>query len=181
MKILQINQETAKRLYPTASAEFKALLEENFTKQELSGDIMDFLGKDPEKAYKNACEYIDIKPGLIILEKADGTTEYLTEAEMLQRGFRQDDIDRRKLELLTYLLNDCEYLDWNNSDQAKYYPWFKFLAPSGFAFRATSYYCSAARAGDASRLCFKDEKRARFAGENYLALYRSIIDNKPTK
>ena len=133
------------------------------------------------KTYEDACEYLGIERGLIILEKKDGSRELLTEAQMKQRGFRRDQISQLKLETITFVLNDCEYLDWTDAKQKKYSVWFDFSAPSGFAFYGTDYRCSTATAGCASRLCFKRESDARYAGKTFTGLYRSIIDNKPTK
>lgn len=160
MKTLQIDIKTAQRLYGTASSEFKTLLEENFTKKELNSNVIDRV-----KSYEDACAEVGIEP--------------IDEKEMLRLGFRQDEIDRRKLEVIAFALNEQEYLDWNNSDQEKWYPYFRFDGPSGFAFYATYCLYSCAFAGYASRLCFKSEKLARYAGETFPELYKNIIDNRP--
>lgn len=160
MKTLQIDIKTAQRLYSNASSEFKTLLEENFTKKELNSNVIDRV-----KSYEDACAEVGIEP--------------IDEKEMLHLGFRRDEIDRRKLEVIAFALNEQEYLDWNNSNQEKWYPYFDFSGPSGVAFGAAGYGFSYAVAGAASRLCFKSEKLARYAGETFPELYKNIIDNRP--
>lgn len=159
---LQIKAAVARQLYKTAPPELKAILEESCGKEFFSGKITDRI-----KSYEDACCELGIEP--------------MDESEMRRAGFRQDEIDRRKIEVITFVLNDCEQLDWADTSQRKYLPWFDFDASSGFAFNDTCYGSSDAGAGDASRLCFKSEELARYAGQTFTELYKSIIDNKPTK
>lgn len=67
-------------------------------------------------------------------------------------------------------------LDWMNENQPKHYPWF-YCAPgsSGFAGDSTAWYCSAAPAGVASRLCLADDERARYVGQNFTAIHDAIL------
>ncbi len=159
---LQIEPGKARQIYKTAPPELRTILEESCGREFFSGKVTDRI-----KSYKDACTELGIEP--------------MDEAEMLRQGFRQDEIDRRKLETITFALNGGEHLDWTNSDQIKWLPYFTFKAPSGFAFRDTSGWYSLATAGDASRLCFKSDELARYAGQTFTDLYRSIIDNKPSK
>lgn len=161
---LQISPAKARQLHRTASAEIKAILEESTTKGFFSDDPTKFVN-----SYETACEYWGIEP--------------MNEEEMLRAGFRQDEIDRRKLETITFVLNNGEYLDWKDGNARKCLSWFEFSAPSGFAFGVADFWRTFAYAGSASRLCFKSEELARHAGESpkIAALYKSVIDNKPTE
>lgn len=161
MITLKISEANAHKLHKTAPAEVKAILEDSCAK-----DFFNYK-YDQIKSYEDACERLGIEP--------------MDEAAMLKMGFRQDEIDRRKLETITFAINDEEYLDWNNAGQQKWYPYFNFNSSSRFAFYDTRYDCSIAYAGDASRLCFKDRERATYAGQTFTELYKSIIDNKPTE
>ena len=64
--------------------------------------------------------------------------------------------------------------DWNDTDQYKWYPWFK-VSSGGFVFSGTYFDCSYANAGCASRLCFKSDELATYAGKQFLQLYSYFI------
>jgi len=51
------------------------------------------------------------------------------------------------------LANDGVPVDWNDSSQNKYLPWFYFGSPSGFSYNDSNYNDSNANAGDTSHLC----------------------------
>lgn len=157
---LQIEPDKARQLHKTASPELKIILEASAPCGFFSGKITDRIN-----SYKDACVELGVAP--------------MNESEMHRAGFRQDEIDCRKLETIATALNEGEIMDWNNSQQRKYFPWFDFAGSSGFAFYDTYYGYSGADAGDASRLCFKSDELARYAGKQFLDLYKSIIDNKP--
>jgi hypothetical protein len=151
-----------RKAYINADGKGKQLLRDLYGDDVCNIKTIDFV-----KSYENACELLGIEP--------------MDEAEMLRQGFRQDEINRRKLETITFALNDGEYLDWNNPKQNKYLPYFDFSAPSGFAFDDAYCWNAFACAGNASRLCFKSAELARYAGQTFPDLYKSIIDNKPSK
>ena len=46
-------------------------------------------------------------------------------------GFRPDEIARRKLETITEALNEGWRPDWNNTNEYKYFPWFRILPGKG--------------------------------------------------
>jgi hypothetical protein len=152
------------KAYRNADDKGKQLLKDLY-----GDDVCNVNVTDLVKSYEDACQLHGIEP--------------MDEAEMLRAGFRQDEIDRRKLETITFALNDGEYPDWTDTDQYKYIPYFRVdkSAPSGFAFDAASYWRSGADAGFASRLCFLREDCARYAGETFIELYASIINNNPSK
>ncbi len=159
---LQIAPCKARQIYRTATPELRAILDGSAPKGFFEQNVMDRV-----KSYEDACRELGIQP--------------MDEHGLLCVGFRQDEIDRRKLETITLALNGGEYPDWQNPDQSKWMPWFSFSAPSGFAFGGTDDWCSDACAGSASRLCFLSEEHARYAGQMFPEIYRSIIDNKPSK
>lgn len=157
---LQIEPNKARQLHKTASPELKTILEASAPCGFFSSKITDRI-----KSYEDACAELGIEP--------------MDESTMLKVGFRQDEIDRRKLETIAFALNEGVVMDWNDANQRKYYPWFNFNTSSGFAFRDTNSYYSLAHAGYASHLCFKSDELARYAGKQFLDLYKSILDNKP--
>jgi len=64
--------------------------------------------------------------------------------------------------------------DWNDSNQRKWFPWFR-MSSGGFVFSDSVCAYSYARAGYASRLCFPTEELARYAGRQFTDVYSRII------
>lgn len=64
--------------------------------------------------------------------------------------------------------------DWNNGQWDKYYPWFDMSGGSrGFRFDVCDYWCSASIVG--SRLCFISREVAKYAGEQFIDLYKAYF------
>lgn len=64
--------------------------------------------------------------------------------------------------------------NWNDSNQEKWFPWFR-MSSGGFVFGGAGYGCSRAYAGVASRLCFPSEEMAEYAGRQFTDIYSRII------
>jgi len=79
-----------------------------------------------------------------------------------------------KMAIITEALNGDWKADYNDSNQAKYYPWF-YMSSAGFVFLDTGCDCSNAYASSASRLCFKTREIAKYAGEQFLPIWIDII------
>lgn len=145
MKTLQIDERKARKLYSNASPEFKAALEDSFGVELFSVDIMYRI-----HSYEDACMELGIGQ--------------MKESEMLQAGFRPDEIARRKLEVITLAFNEGKYVDWDNSGQAKYYPWLK-RSSGGFVFNSANWTATSARTGHASRICLKRNPKRSTRGK----------------
>jgi hypothetical protein len=78
-----------------------------------------------------------------------------------------------KLFIIARALNEGWVPDWNNSSQYKYYPWFDMRAGSGFSNDV--YGGSYTTSGVGSRLCFKSEELARYAGKQFLSIYKDAF------
>lgn len=154
-KQLFIEESEARKLYLTASPEFKQMLETTFGKSFFSMKITDRI-----KTYEDACKALDIAAQL--------------EVTLNELGFTPDEINLRKIKTITEALNEGWKADWNDSNQYKYYPWFK-MSSGSFVFGGTCYDYSSASAGNASRLCFKSSELAKYAGEQFLKLYSDYI------
>lgn len=61
-------------------------------------------------------------------------------------------------------------------NEQRHYPY--FYLSSGFAFGVTTYHVPSATAASASRLCFRTEKLAQYAGKIFLQYYRKAITGK---
>lgn len=82
-----------------------------------------------------------------------------------------------KLSIIRKALNEGWEPDWDDSNEWKYYPWFwmnkKNTAGSGFAFLDYDFDNSTSYVG--SRLVFKSEKLAKYAGTQFIDIYRQIF------
>ena len=121
---------------------------------------------DNVRSYEDACRVLGVEP--------------VDEQAMAAAGFRADEIARRKLETITAALNDGWKPDWNDTDQAKYVPWF-WIKPrpgqtyAGLAYADTGYAPSNTVANIGSRLCFKNAAVARYAANQFTELYALIL------
>lgn len=121
---------------------------------------------DHVKSYEDACRVLGVEP--------------MDEQAMAAAGFRADEIGRRKLETITAALNDGWKPDWNDTNQAKYVPWFWIKprpgqARAGLAFASSPYAPSTTDAYIGSRLCFKNVAVARYAANQFTELYALIL------
>ena len=155
MKTLQIEDKEARKLFPVASPEMKAVLVSTFGADFFSVKITDRI-----KTYEDACAETGETP--------------VDESKMKAAGFTQDEIDYRKLKTVTKALVGDWKADWSDDDQKKWYPWFR-LSPAGFVFAVTYFSCSDAFASYASRLCFPSDELATYAGKQFIELYKSFI------
>jgi hypothetical protein len=151
---LNIDQNTAKRLYVESPDWFKKQLEDEF------GQDM-FKPKDFEsiRTFEDACAKIGIDPGKVF----DGSET-------------SDEIAYKKLKIITAAINQGWKPNWNDVDQRKWYPWFNLS--SGFGFDDSYYDFVHSFAGSGSRLCFESEEKSTYAGTQFIDLYEQFITIK---
>jgi hypothetical protein len=78
--------------------------------------------------------------------------------------------------VITEALNEGWTPDWTNQNQQKWIPWFhRQVSSSGFVFYDSFYSSSFAHAGRGSRLCFKDEATARYAGKQFIEIWNKLL------
>jgi len=80
-----------------------------------------------------------------------------------------------KATVITEALNEEWRTDWKDENQIKYIPLFWSKSPSGFAFYDTRNHCTNPRAGSAYRLCFRTRALAKYAGEQFLDIWKDLI------
>jgi hypothetical protein len=150
MEVLKIDGKKAKKLYPTASPEWKATFEDTFGKEYFSQKITDRV-----KTFEDACEVLGIATSL------SGTDT-------------KDEIAYKKLKIIIKALNEGWTPDWSNTNQRKWYPWMKWNG-SGFGFSTS--YCDrwAAVTTVGSCLCFKSEELAIYATKQFEAIYNDFL------
>ena len=152
METLKIDKKKARKLFPSASKEFKEMLIDTFGHEYFSDDVT----KQVE-SFDDACELIGIIPESVINAKDS-----------------KDEIAYKKLKIISRALNGDWEADFDNSNQQKWFPWFKGGA-SGSGFSYSTYGYSRTYPDLGSRLCFKSEKLADYAGKQFTQIYKDFL------
>jgi hypothetical protein len=81
-----------------------------------------------------------------------------------------------KLIIIIRALNEGWKPDWNDTEQPKYFPWFRFSSSNaGLAFSNTNLSPSFALTSFGSRLCFKSPRLAKYAGKQFIEIYLDYL------
>lgn len=158
MQTLQINKDTAFKLYPGGSTEFKTILEETFGKEFFTQKITDRV-----KTFQDACDVVGVLPDNV-------------KTLLAYNGIDSDmraSVAHMKLQIIARALNEGWKPDWTKSSQYKYYPWFDFSSGSGLSFGV--FVCHYSRSHVGSRLCFKSAELAKYAGQQFIDLYKEFM------
>lgn len=156
MKTIKFDDKYAKEVYSrTGSAELKETLESIFGKDFFMGTITDRI-----KTYEDACHELDESP--------------VDVDDMLSKGFTVDEISYRKLKTIVRALNEGWVADFKDSDQAKWYPWFR-MSSAGSGYVSTNFAPSTTVTSIGSRLCVKSQSLAVYLGEQFFALYDEFL------
>lgn len=152
MKNLQIDEVNARKLYPTASPEFKTMLEDSFGKVFLSQKITDRV--------QNFDDILSISGRTL--------------ASLINRGDTLDEIAYKKIKLIAEVYNEGVVLNPMDTGQYKYYPWHKIDPSSGFGLSYYDYDCWDAGSFVGVRLCFKSAELATDAGNKFIEIYEDF-------
>ena len=82
----------------------------------------------------------------------------------------------KQLEIIIEAINPegwRESIDWNNSSQYKWYPYFD--CSGSFGFYDSYYYSTAANSYSGARLCFSSRDRSDYTGKQFLDYYEKLI------
>lgn len=151
---LQITKANARKLFPTASGEFKQMLIDTFGEEFFSMKITDRI-----KTFKDACDALGLDPDNCI-QDATGTDGGALQAYAM-------------MFIIARALNEGWQPNWDNSSEYKYYPWFDMR--SGVGFSGSGYDDSAAGTDVGSRLCFKSSELAIYAGKQFADIYKAMF------
>ena len=154
MKTLQINENDAIKLFKTASPDLKKILVDTFGAAFFSGKITDRI-----KTYEDACTELGIVP---------------MDEDHAKAMLSLDEINYIKVKTVTQALNEGWVPDWTNGNENKWTPYFR-LSGGAFVFHVTNYDYSFATAGDGSRLCFKSDELATYAGKQFIEIYKGFM------
>lgn len=151
MITLKISEQKAKELYKSANSDLKEILKESCGEKFFYEKITDRV-----KTFEDACRIIGFDP--------EGSYVF---------GDSKDDTAYKKLKLISEALNEGWKPDWNNSNQYKWYPWFRFK--EGFGFSLTDWGSADSVTDACSRLCFKSQELAEYAGKQFEDIYRDFL------
>jgi hypothetical protein len=156
METLKIDLKTAVELNKEAPAWFKKVLNGTFGNR-LSGNIMDCV-KTFEDAYA----------------EADNETRREFDRQM-HHDLSDDTIARIKMVLIAKVLRGKWEPDFNNPNEKKWYPWFKFSAGSGFGFSNSDYNYDNTHTYVGSRLCFPTKEMSDYFGTQFIEIIRPSL------
>lgn len=155
MNTLKISKKTAKRLYPDTPTWFQEVLNENF-----GSDLFAPQKYTDIKTFDDAC-------------RTQGTTEQKFNERFKNLGLDPDTIYYEMLKIVVAAINQEWTADWNNSNQYKWWPYFKMS--SGFGFSGSGYDCTYSRSSVGSRLCFESEEKSNYAAKQFIDIYKGFL------
>ena len=147
MKELKITEDAAKKAYSEAKAPGKLLLENLFGKKTFLSSIEDRI--------KNFDD--------VLAELAQNRKEF----EKSCKGLEPDEIAYRMAKLVCIAFNEGWIPDWANSNEYKYVPYFEMGSSSGVGFSYGYYGDWGTCSYVGSRLCFKSQELAVYAGKTF--------------
>lgn len=156
-KKIELSLEEARDLYKTGDATFKAFLEKNFDKKDLSTKVTDRV-----KNWEDVCKELSITNEVLpyIFPK--------TKQEISINAFA-------KIQYISQCLNEGWTPTWTNSSEYKFYPWFEQKSSrSGFGF--SSYY-GYALGGLGFGFYYKSRELSDYAGTQFLTIYKEYLGN----
>lgn len=153
-RTIKLTLQKAQELYKTAEASLKALLEANFTKAELSTNIIDRI-----ESWNDVLEYFSSEK--IILPYTEPTTKQQKSTNAFV-----------KLQYIIKALNEGWIPDFTNSGQYKYYPWFERKS-GGWAFDHSFYDCCYSFIGFGFHL--KSRELSDYIGKQFIDVYKEYL------
>lgn len=123
------------------------------------------------KSFEDACKVLQLDP-----------TKVLPDFSMFPEKHQKAMTAHAKLIIIAEAINFVENdnkpwsPDWTNGQWDKYYPWFDMddsSAPSCFSYFDCVFWLSNSNVG--SRLCFISSEAARYAGKQFIGLYRDYF------
>ena len=115
------------------------------------------------KSFEDACKLLDITPSVPVVTG-------------IPEKYQKPLIANYQLMVIAEALNEGWTPDWSNGEWDKWHPWFDMDDSSSagrFSFGASVDQDSDSTVG--SRLCFKSEELADYAGTQFLELYRELF------
>lgn len=152
---LKMTEESAKKHYPTASPEIKAMLEDTFTKEFFSMKITDRV-----KTFEDACKIKGVNPDDVLPYH-----KYSSPFEIALNGIA-------KIWTIIEVINEGWVADMTDTNQPKFYPWFEQRSGSGLSYLGyvtwrSSTYCGV-------RFALKNKENAIYVGKQFISIYEEF-------
>lgn len=151
-EILEIKKTNAIAAFKSATAEGKAMLTNLFGTKNLYEKITDRI-----QTFADVEEVSGIK----LTRRSDET---------------DDEFAYRQIKLIAKVLNEGWVPDWSDSNQYKYFPYFKHKSGFGLSYYGTNIWHSFTFVG--SRLCFKSAELAEYVGKQFADIYNDYLTIK---
>lgn len=158
MNNLTISNKTALKLYPTASVEFKTLLEETFSKEFFSQDITERV-----KLFEDALE--------VNGRRVEDVLPYINPMNEFQEALNAVAMVWEFIEAI----NEGWIADFSNSSQPKYYIWWTWSG-SGLSYYDCGITLASTDVG--SRLCCESAKKAKHVAECMQTIANKFLTQK---
>lgn len=159
-KSIELSDAKARVIYATATPEIKMLLEENFDKKVLAGNIMDRI-----KTWEDAAAEYGIDPVTSLPYQSP-----VNNRQVAANAFFV-------LDVIAEVLREGVILDWTNDQQQKWYCWFnKYNSGSGFSFGGTAYDWSFTNTNGGARLCVDTQDKAKYMGTQFLSIFNQFLN-----
>ncbi|MDI6049587.1 hypothetical protein QLS31_07070 [Flavobacterium sp. XS2P24] len=91
------------------------------------------------------------------------------------QGLTTDEVAYKQVKEIVKAFNEGWTPDWTNSNEGKYYPWFKMGSPSGGGFSSDGYVRWRTGSFVGSHLCFKSSDLAKHAGQLFESIYKDFL------
>jgi len=154
---MEITKQEAKRIYPEAPEWLKEKLEQEFGAEYFQPETYEEI-----KTFEDACEKLGI---------TNDSCKPIFDAEE-----DPDEIAYKKLKVIVAAINQGWKPDWNNTEQRKYWPYFRLS--SGFGFSDSYYLYGNATTFVGSRLCFQSEEKCTYAANQFIDIYEEFLTIK---
>jgi len=160
MNTLEIKKEDALKAHENASSKGKTLLENLLGKKTFQKKVTDRI-----KTIKDVLEY----NGISEEERSEKYMLFFDNLKLPHLYYQW------LAELLCKSLNEDWTPDWDNSNERKYFPWFK-MCSGGFRYDDFAYWLTGSSVG--SRLCLKSDELAKYAGTQFTEVYEQFMITK---
>ena len=121
--------------------------------------------KNKIKSFEDACKALGIEPTV-------------PEFTGIEESERKALLAHYKLTVIARALNEGWKPNWNDWNEWKYYPWFRMGdngGSPGVGFSFGGYDGGHSHSSVGSRLCFKTEELAEYAGKQFEDLYKDYF------
>lgn len=150
MATLTLDEGQAKKFYPTATPEFKAMLEHSFGKKVFCVNVMERV-----KSFEDACAENGTDPNDI--KFTQGTVS---------------GIHMERIAEIAKALNGGRVM---KGGEKRYYPYFEY-APSGFRFGGSGYGISGTGSDGGPRLCVLNPELAKYLGTQFITEFDKYLN-----